>query len=111
MRTAGGGHIVNVASDVAKRTFAGGSLYCASKFAQEAFSSALRKEVRKDKIKVSVVYSGLVDTHFHADPQGGAHATNWLRDSDVADAIIYILAAPAHVVVDELVLHPLAQDY
>jgi NADP-dependent 3-hydroxy acid dehydrogenase YdfG len=111
MKAQGGGHIVNIASDVAKRVFDGGSLYCASKYAQDAFSMALRKEVRKDKIKVSVVYSGLVDTHFHSHPQGDPHAADWLRDRDVADAIIYILNAPSHVVVDELMIHPLSQDY
>lgn len=111
MKAQGSGHIVNIASDVAKRVFDGGSLYCASKYAQDAFSMALRKEVRKDGIKVSVVYSGLVDTHFHAHPQGDPHAAAWLRDSDVADAILYILNAPSHVVVDELMIHPLSQDY
>jgi NADP-dependent 3-hydroxy acid dehydrogenase YdfG len=111
MKAQGSGHIVNVASDVAKRVFDGGSLYCASKYAQDAFSMALRKEVRKDGIKVSVVYSGLVDTHFHTYPQGDPHMSDWLRDRDVADAILYILNAPSHVVVDELMLHPLSQDY
>jgi NADP-dependent 3-hydroxy acid dehydrogenase YdfG len=111
MKAQGSGHIVNVASDVAKRVFDGGSLYCASKYAQDAFSMALRKEVRKDGIKVSVVYSGLVDTHFHTYPQGDPHMADWLRDRDVADAILYILNAPSQVVVDELVIHPLSQDY
>jgi NADP-dependent 3-hydroxy acid dehydrogenase YdfG len=111
MKAQGSGHIVNIASDVAKRVFDGGALYCASKYAQDAFSMALRKEVRKDGIKVSVVYSGLVDTHFHKHPQGDPHAADWLRDSDVADAILYILNAPSHVVVDELMIHPLSQDY
>jgi NADP-dependent 3-hydroxy acid dehydrogenase YdfG len=111
MTAQGSGHIVNVASDVAKRVFDGGSLYCASKYAQDAFSMALRKEVRKHGIKVSVVYSGLVDTHFHSHPQGDPHAAAWLRDRDVADAIVYILNAPSHVVVDELMIHPLSQDY
>ncbi len=110
-RQQGGGHIVNVASDVAKRVFDGGSLYCASKYAQDAFSMSLRKEVRKNNIKVSVIYSGLVDTHFHAHPQGDSHAAAWLKGKDVADAIIYILEAPPHVVIDELMLHPLSQDY
>ena len=49
MRNIGGGHIINVASDVAKRVFDGGSLYCSSKYAQDAFSMALRKEVRREE--------------------------------------------------------------
>lgn len=105
------GHIVNIASDVAKRTFAGGSLYCASKFAQEAFSSAIRKELRPFEIKVSVVYSGLVDSYFHADPQGSANHDDWLKNEDMANAVQYIISQPKHVVIDELMIHPLSQDY
>ena len=105
------GHIVNIASDVAKRTFAGGSLYCASKFAQEAFSSAIRKELRPFEIKVSVVYSGLVDSYFHADPQGSINHDDWLKNEDMANAIQYIISQPKHVVIDELMIHPLSQDY
>lgn len=108
MKTAQSGHIINVASDVAKRTFAGGSLYCASKFAQEAFSTAIRREVRPHNIKVSVIYSGLVDTPFHGEGEG---REGWLQDDDMADAIHYVMNQPKHVVIDELMIHPLNQDY
>ena len=105
------GHIINVASDVAKRAFSGGALYCASKYAQEGFSAAIRKELRPFAIKVSVVYSGLVDSSFHADPQGSANHDDWLKNEDMANAIQYIIAQPKHVVIDELMIHPLSQDY
>ena len=111
MKEAGHGHIINIASDVAKRVFDGGALYCSSKFAQDAFSGALRKEVRKFGIKVSVVYSGLVDTMFHARPQGDEHHKDWLKPEDMSDSIIYIMNQPKHVVIDELMIHPLSQDY
>jgi NADP-dependent 3-hydroxy acid dehydrogenase YdfG len=110
MREAGEGHIVNVASDVAKRVFDGGALYCSSKFAQDAFSAALRKEVRKHGIKVSVVYSGLVDTAFHPDPYS-AEKKDWLTDENMSNTICYILKQPKHVVIDELMIHPLSQEY
>jgi NADP-dependent 3-hydroxy acid dehydrogenase YdfG len=105
MRANGGGHIINVASDVAKRVFDGGSLYCSSKYAQDAFSMALRKEVRKDNIKVSVVYS------FHSLEEGDAHQAEYLTSENMADSITYILSAPKHVVIDELMIHPMSQDY
>lgn len=111
MKTSKSGHIINIASDVAKRVFDGGSLYCSSKFAQDAFSAALRKEVRKDGIKVSVVYSGLVDTMFHADPQGAESHADWLKAEDMANTIRYIMDQPKHVVIDELMIHPLSQEY
>jgi NADP-dependent 3-hydroxy acid dehydrogenase YdfG len=105
------GHIINIASDVAKRVFDGGSLYCSSKFAQDSFSAALRKEVRKDGIKVSVVYSGLVDTMFHADPQGAENHADWLKVEDMTSSIIFIMSQAKHVVIDELMIHPLSQEY
>ncbi|MDT8887041.1 SDR family oxidoreductase [Aquirufa sp. LEPPI-3A] len=111
MRAAKKGHIISIASDVAKRVFDGGSLYCASKYAQHAFTEALRKEVRKDGIKVSCVYSGLVDSHFHAEPQGDSSHHTWLSSEDMADSIYYVMNQPAHVVIDELMIHPLSQEY
>lgn len=105
------GHIINIASDVAKRVFAGGSLYCASKYAQDAYSMAIRKELRSFNIKVSVLYSGLVDSSFHADPEGHDSHSWWLKNEDMADAIIYVASQPPHVVIDELMIHPLQQEY
>ena len=105
------GHIINIASDVARRTFENGSLYCSSKFAQDAFSMAMRKEVRKHKIKVSVVYSGLVDTYFHAEPEGDAAHAEWLTGFNMASSLHYIMEQPPNVVIDELMIHPLSQDY
>ena len=111
MQKQGAGHIVSIASDVAKRTFANGALYCSSKYAQDAFSSALRKEVRKDGIKVSVVYPGLVDTYFNnSQPGNPENATN-LKPEDIAASVLHILAAPKHLVIDELMIHPISQDY
>ncbi|MDT8392693.1 MAG: SDR family oxidoreductase [Bacteroidales bacterium] len=110
MKKSGGGHIVAVASDVSKRTFARGSAYCASKYAQDAFFAALRKEVRDYGIKVSTIYPGLVDTPFHA-ANPDADGTEWLKAEDVANAIHYIIGAPKHVVIDELMIHPISQDY
>jgi NADP-dependent 3-hydroxy acid dehydrogenase YdfG len=111
MKKSKSGHIINIASDVAKRVFAGGSLYCASKYAQDAYSMAIRKELRPFNIKVSVVYSGLVDSSFHSDPEGHVSHERWLKNEDMANAIIYIASQPPHVVIDELMIHPLQQEY
>lgn len=111
LKAQGVGHVVVVASDVAKRTFAGGALYTASKYAQEAFMGALRKEVRPHGIKVSGVYSGLVDSHFHAKGHGHPTSQNWLKEQDMAEALYYIVSQPPHVVIDELMIHPLEQEY
>jgi NADP-dependent 3-hydroxy acid dehydrogenase YdfG len=111
LKAQGSGHVVVVASDVAKRTFAGGSLYTASKYAQEAFMGALRKEVRPMGIKVSGVYTGLVDSHFHDKGHGHETSAHYLKEQDVAESMLFIISRPAHVVIDEFMVHPLEQEY
>jgi NADP-dependent 3-hydroxy acid dehydrogenase YdfG len=106
-----GGHIITIASDVSRRTFPGGGGYCATKYAQEALCLALRKEVRPFGIKVTVVYPGLIDTHFHSSPEGDVSHATWLKAEDLANAVQYIVDAPKHVVIDEIVLHPASQEY
>ena len=106
------GHIVGITSDVARRTFAHGTVYGASKFAQDAVLASLRKEVRPHGIKVSTIYPGLVDTYFNDTTPGSIEAEKThLRPADVAQAVRYVLEAPAHVVIDELMLHPLTQEW
>ncbi|MDU0372154.1 SDR family oxidoreductase [Hymenobacter endophyticus] len=108
----GSGHIVGITSDVSKRTFEHGTAYGASKFAQDALLSSLRKEVRPHGVKVSTIYPGLVDTYFNDSRPGSLDAEKThLKPSDVAQAVRYVLEAPAHVVVDELMLHPMTQEW
>ncbi len=105
------GTIIGIASDVSKRVFPHGSLYCATKYAQDAYLSAVRKEVRKFGVKVSLIYPGLVDTYFHNDMEGSSKQSEWLQSQDIANAVLYVCNAPAHVVLDEIMIHPLSQEY
>ncbi|SNR49937.1 MULTISPECIES: SDR family oxidoreductase [Hymenobacter] len=108
----GRGHIVGIASDVAKRTFEHGTVYGASKYAQDAMLGSLRKELRPHGVKVSTIYPGLVDTYFNDSKPGAADSEKThLRPSDIAQAVRYILEAPPHVVVDELMIHPMTQEW
>ena len=105
------GHILTIASDVSKRTFANGSVYCASKYAQDALISTLRKEVRPFGVKVSLIYPGMVDTYFGDSKMGEDHKQMWLKVQDIAQAAVYVLNTPKHMVVDELMIHPMCQEY
>jgi NADP-dependent 3-hydroxy acid dehydrogenase YdfG len=112
LKAQGRGHIVGIASDVAKRTFPHGSAYGASKYAQDALLATIRKEVRPHGVKVSTIYPGLVDTYFNDTRPGSSDAEKThLRPADVAQAVRYVLEAPPHVVIDELMLHPLTQEW
>ncbi len=106
------GLFLGIASDVSKRTFAHGTAYGASKYAQDALLGSLRKEVRPHGVKVSVIYPGMVDTHFNGDRPGDpAKVHTHLSAADVARAVLYVLDQPPGVVVDELMLHPITQQW
>jgi NADP-dependent 3-hydroxy acid dehydrogenase YdfG len=102
------GHIVIVSSDVSARTFAGGSLYTASKHAQRAFARALQMEVEGDGVRVTEVRPGVVATSFAGGtprpPDAGA-----LAPEDVAEMIAFALSRPERVRLDELHFHPHGQ--
>ena len=105
------GLIISVASDVSKRTFANGSLYCATKFAQDALCSALRREVRPFGIRVSTIYPGITATNFDQTSPQAEHKKEWLNPYEIAKAVRYVIESPPHVVIDEMTIHPLSQDY
>lgn len=102
------GHVVNVTSDVSARTFAKGSLYTASKYAQRALTRTLQMEVEADGVKVSEVRPGAVATYF-ADSEPQAVDKDALGPQDVADAILYALSRPERMRMDEIHFHPMGQ--
>ncbi len=105
------GQIVFITSDAAKRTFPNGSLYCASKFAQHAYASALRQELRSAGVKVTVILPGLVASYFNSSTPDSMEKADWLKPDDVADAVAYAVSTPHNVIVDEIMLHPMSQDW
>lgn len=111
MKEAKQGQFIFITSDVATRTFAGGGVYCASKYAQHALSDALRKELRPHGVKVGAIYPGMTATYFGDSDPTESHKRTWLQPQDIADAISYMASAPAHVMIDTIMLHPTEQEW
>jgi short-subunit dehydrogenase len=64
MRKQGSGHIINISSAAGKRGFPFMGAYCATKFAMNAISEALRIELSGTNINVSLVYPVTTKTEF-----------------------------------------------
>ncbi len=62
MKAQGQGHIVNISSVAGRTAQAGSGVYNATKWGVGAFSEALRQEVYKDKIRVTIIEPGAVAT-------------------------------------------------
>jgi NADP-dependent 3-hydroxy acid dehydrogenase YdfG len=113
-----GGHIINVSSVTARFTpHARFAAYAATKGALDRATEALRLELDPRGVHVTALAPGLVDTPIYERVAGFAatrqrlqqQVPRWLDAADVAEAILWILTRPAHVVVSELVLLPLGQ--
>ncbi|WP_161524693.1 SDR family oxidoreductase [Alteribacter lacisalsi] len=90
MKEQGGGHILNVASDLAYTTREKTGAYCASKWGLLGLSGSLLKEGAPFNIRVSTVSPGLVQTDF-----GGVSADRkrekGLTPETVAEHILQVL--------------------
>lgn len=105
MRTGGQGWIVNVSSLAGQHPFAGGAAYCASKAALNALTESLMQEVRHDRIRVSCVLPGSVDTGFGGG--GPRQEASWkLAADDVARTIVDLLHHPARSLPSRVELRP-----
>jgi NADP-dependent 3-hydroxy acid dehydrogenase YdfG len=104
------GHYL-ITSSVAGRRALPGSLYSATKWAATAIGEALRQELRQmhdnHTIRVTLIEPGMVDTPFFDSRPGPERA---LRADDIARAVMYALAQPAHVDVNEVLVRPVSQS-
>jgi NADP-dependent 3-hydroxy acid dehydrogenase YdfG len=101
-----GGTIVNVSSHAATEAFTGCGAYCASKAALEAWSRVLREELRGTNVRVGIVAPGATDTAAWPATTSAAMRARMCRPDDVAQAIRWVLDAPATASIDRLVVMP-----
>jgi len=104
------GHIINIGSSASKEVYANGGVYCATKFAVEALTRAMRLDLHKHNIRVSQVSPGHVEetefalNRFDGDAERAKIYEDFqpLRASDVAEAIYFIATRPPHVNVQDV---------
>lgn len=112
-----GGHIINIGSIAGTEPYENGAVYCASKHAVHAISQSMRADLLSAGIKVGEVRPGMVETEFsevrfHGDKERAANVYKGitpLTGEDIANAIDWMLSAPAHMNVNEVVLMPTPQ--
>jgi NADP-dependent 3-hydroxy acid dehydrogenase YdfG len=86
----GRGHLVNIASVAGKGGFPGGATYCATKHAVVGLSEAIRAEMRKTDIDVSIVMPVVVNTELGSGLQR-SRGVKVVEPEDVANAIVEAL--------------------
>lgn len=100
-----GGAVVFIASTASRRTYAGGTNYCAAKFGLMGFAGALFEDIRARGIKVSSILPGVVNTDMHAQDESFDKGL-MIQPKDIAQAVVYVLSTPANICPTELVIQP-----
>ena len=98
------GHVVNIASTAARRGFAGGAAYCASKAGLAGLSEAILYEARTHDVRVTCVFPSTVATDMARRGEFLKDAAKAIRPEDVADAVVGLLRLDARVLPTSLEL-------
>lgn len=115
----GSGHIVNVSSVAGRQASFGSAVYNLTKFGVNGFSEALRQEVAPANVRVTIIEPGFVATELqgHNTHPMVVDAIERMREEigelleaeDIANAILYAVAAPRRVSINEVLVRPSGQ--
>lgn len=99
-------HIINIGSILGKTGRANSAAYSTTKFGIQGFSESLFHELRHDKIKVTCINPGSIETDFFSSSGIKSH-DHMLSPSAVVDTIIHILKTPDNYLISDLTIRPL----
>jgi len=105
----GSGHIVNIASTASKRAWPNASAYHASKWGLLGLSHALHSELRKDKIKVTAVVAGGMQTPFILERFPDTPLDVLQDPVNVAETVKFVLCMPEASVIPEVMVVPMKE--
>ena len=106
------GHIINIGSTAGKETYPSGNVYCASKFAVDGLTKAMRLDLHGHNIRVSQICPGHVEetefalVRFDGDQERAKIYDDFqpLKSSDVAEVIYFMATRPPHITLHDVVL-------
>jgi NADP-dependent 3-hydroxy acid dehydrogenase YdfG len=110
--------IVNVSSVAGRTIRSGSAVYNATKHGVGAFTEALRQEVTRRYLRVSVVEPGAVETelvsHNRPEIRSGLEARfeeqERMQASDIAEIVSFIVTRPRRTALNEVLVRPTDQE-
>jgi 3-oxoacyl-[acyl-carrier protein] reductase len=100
----GAGDIINISSLAGRNAFAGGGIYCASKWGLQGLSACMAEDLREHGIRVSVICPGSVATEFST--RSSKDPSKVLSPEDVAHAVEMIVTQGPRSFLSEIHLRP-----
>jgi 3-oxoacyl-[acyl-carrier protein] reductase len=99
-----GGHIINIASLAGKNAFAGGGIYCASKWGLLGLTECMAEDLRGYGIRVSAICPGSVATDF--SPHGKKDISKMLQPEDIAHVVEMLVTQAPQSFISEVLMRP-----
>jgi len=104
------GIIINIGSIASKIAFENWAVYSSAKFGIKGFSNALRKELSRKNIRVSLIMPGAVWTPIW-ERNKFRKTDDMLMPEDIAKIIKFMVELPSYVNIDEIVITHLKRAY
>jgi 3-oxoacyl-[acyl-carrier protein] reductase len=104
------GHVINVISIAARKTYTKSSAYSASKAGVLALTDVLREEVRPFGIKVTAVTLGATETQMWNASTRDKYRHRMMSAEDVARVVVSVFQAPRRAHIEEIILRPQLGD-
>jgi 3-oxoacyl-[acyl-carrier protein] reductase len=101
----GRGDIINISSLAGKNAFAGGGIYCASKWGVQGLTACMAEDLREHGIRVAVICPGSVATEFSG--RGPKDPAKALTPDDVAHAAAMLVTQGKQSFLSEVHVRPL----
>ncbi len=106
------GFIINVCSSAGHDVYPKGNVYCATKFAVDALTKAIRLDLYQHNIRVGQISPGHVEetefaqVRFHGDTERAKiyEDFNPLTSKDVAEIIYFMASRPRHVNIQDVLV-------
>lgn len=93
-----GGSIVNVGAAATARAAAGMGAYTASKSGVARLTEALAEEWKERGLRVNAVLPSIIDTPANRADMGDADAAKWVKPSELAEVIAFLLSDAASAI-------------
>ncbi|MFD8721329.1 SDR family NAD(P)-dependent oxidoreductase [Streptomyces sp. NPDC059629] len=111
--------LVNVSSTAGRVARPGTAVYSMTKFGVNGFTEALRQEVMRQQVRVSVVEPGTVNTEFITHSRNEIRASldqqlagmEMLRPEDIADTVAFVVTRDRRVSVNEVLVRAADQSW
>ena len=104
------GHIINLVSVAANTVLNNSAAYSASKAGILSMTNVIRKEIRKQNIKITNIYPGATETPMWDSRSRQKYHNRMMSPADIAKIILQTFEQPKKVMIEDVIIKPIKGD-